>query len=64
MEKINYTKAIEELEEILRSLENQQEINMDTIAEKVKRASVLIAACRKQLTALDSELEKLLQELG
>jgi exodeoxyribonuclease VII small subunit len=64
MENISYTKAIEELEGILRSMENQQEINMDLIAEKVKRASVLITYCKKQLTELDGELEKLLQELG
>ncbi|WP_163629721.1 exodeoxyribonuclease VII small subunit [Paludibacter sp. 221] len=58
----SYTEAIEELEEILRSLEESEEVNMDSISEKVKRASELIKFCNKKLHELDGELEKIISE--
>lgn len=40
--KLTYTEAVAELETILAELENNSEINMDLISEKVKRAAVLM----------------------
>jgi len=62
-QKITYTEAVAELENILVELENNSEVNMDVISEKVKRAAVLMELCKKQLHELDRELEKMLEQL-
>jgi len=62
-QKITYTEAVAELETILAELENNSEVNMDVISEKVKRAAVLMDFCKKQLHELDTELEKMLEHL-
>ena len=62
-EKLTYTQAVEELESILSSLENNSEVNMDIISEKVKRAAVLMEFCKKQLHELDGELERIMDEI-
>ena len=62
--KLTYTEAVAELETILGELENNSEINMDIISEKVKRAAVLMEFCKKQLHQLDEDLEKIMTDLG
>ena len=62
-QKTTYTEAVAELEQILATLENNQEINMDVISDKVKRAAVLIELCKKQLHELDTEMEKIIGDL-
>jgi exodeoxyribonuclease VII small subunit len=62
-QKLTYTEAVVELENILAELENNAEVNMDVISEKVKRAAVLMAFCKKQLHELDTELEKMMENL-
>lgn len=62
-QKINYSDAINELEKILSDLENNQEINMDLIASKVKRSTELIQFCKEQLHELDVEVEKMIEKL-
>ncbi|MBP7152101.1 exodeoxyribonuclease VII small subunit [Porphyromonadaceae sp. NP-X] len=61
--KLSYDEAIAELDNILAELENNSDINMEEIAQKVKRASELLEICKKQLHVLDENLEKLLSEL-
>jgi len=64
MEKeMTYSGAVEELEAILKGLESASELNMDKISERVKRASILMQFCKKQLIELDQELEKTIREL-
>ena len=62
-QKLTYTEAVAELEQILAELENNSEVNMDVISEKVKRAAILMDLCKKQLHELDEELEKMLEQL-
>ncbi len=62
-QKLTYTDAVSELETILHELENNQEVNMDLISEKIKRAAFLMEFCKKQLHELDVELEKMLEQL-
>ena len=62
-QKLTYTEAVYELEKILEELENNSEVNMDAISEKVKRAAVLMEFCKKQLHELDEELEKMMKQL-
>jgi exodeoxyribonuclease VII small subunit len=61
--KLSYDEAIAELDNILAELENNSDINMEEIAQKVNRASELLEICKKQLHVLDENLEKLLSEL-
>jgi len=62
--KLTYTEAVNELESILAELENNQEVNMDVISEKVKRAAVLMEVCKKQLHEMDDELDKIMEQLN
>lgn len=61
--KQTYNEVVAELEKILGELETNTEINMELISEKVKRAAILIEACKKQLHEIDEELEKMLENL-
>lgn len=62
-QKISYSEAVAELEKILSELENNSEVNMDVIAQKVKRAAELMEICKKQLHEIDNELEKILEDI-
>jgi len=62
--KLTYTEAVDELESILAELENNPEVNMDVISEKVKRAAVLMDLCKKQLHEMDGDLEKIMEQLN
>jgi exodeoxyribonuclease VII small subunit len=62
--KLSYTEAANELEFILAELESNSEVNMDIIADKVKRATFLMEFCKKQLHELDEELEKIIEDLN
>lgn len=61
--KLTYTEAIAELEKILAELEDNSEVNMEVIAEKVKRAGVLMEFCKSQLHNLNEDLEKMISQL-
>lgn len=61
--KLTYSEAIAELNQILKELDQNSEINMELISEKVKRASVLLDVCKKQLHEIDTELEKILEDI-
>lgn len=63
MEKLSYTQAKRELEEIVKSIE-AGELDVDVLTAKVKRASELIALCKERLTKTDKELQKLLEEMA
>lgn len=60
-EKLTYSQALAELEEILKVLERSEEANLDLISKQVKRASELMEFCRKQLHEIDEELRKIVE---
>jgi exodeoxyribonuclease VII small subunit len=60
--KISYTEAISELELIVTEIE-QGDITIDTLSEKVKRASELIRICKNKLTAAEQDVNKILGEI-
>lgn len=62
-EKIPYTEAFEELETIVREIE-EGEITVDELSAKVKRAAQLIKICKTKLTTTEEDVERILQELG
>ncbi len=61
-EEINYTQAFSELQEIVSDIEIG-EISVDELAEKVKRAGVLIGICREKLSKTEEDVEQILKEL-
>jgi exodeoxyribonuclease VII small subunit len=62
MSQLEYTKAFEELQEIVSEIE-RGEISVDVLSEKVKRASELIKICKAKLTTTESDVGKILKEL-
>jgi exodeoxyribonuclease VII small subunit len=59
---IKYSEAIDELESIVKEIENE-EITIDQMSEKVKRASELIAICKNALNVTEDEVKGILDEL-
>ena len=62
MTEINYTDAFDELQDIVSDMEDGQ-INVDELAQKVKRATELIRICKNKLTATEGDVQKILKEL-
>jgi exodeoxyribonuclease VII small subunit len=58
----NYTAAFEELQSIVREIE-QGEITVDTLSEKVKRAALLIKICKQKLTTTEEDVSRILKEI-
>lgn len=56
---INYEDAVQELEQIVRQMEND-ELDIDVLCEKLKRTQTLIKMCQDKLTKTDEEIKKLL----
>lgn len=59
--KETYGQAVEKLEKIVASLENN-EIDIDELAEKLREAQALMAFCREKLANVDKEIEKILAD--
>lgn len=59
---INYTQAFEELQQIVRDMEDG-EITVDELSVKVKRATELIKICKKKLTTTEEDVNQILKEL-
>ena len=57
--KLTYTSAITELEEIVREIESG-EMDVDVLTEKVRKASVLIKFCKDRLRNTQKDVEKTL----
>ena len=62
-EKITYTAAKAEIEEIVALIESD-ELDVDQLTKYVKRASKLVVFCKKKLTETDEELQKVLDQLS
>ena len=55
--KMKYEDAVRELELIVRRMEND-ELDIDSLGEQLKRAQELIAHCKSKLSNTDSEIKK------
>lgn len=60
--KLTYTQAIVELEAIVKDIENE-DVEVDHLLEKVKRASVLIKFCKEKLRDTEGEVRKVLSSM-
>lgn len=60
-DKMNYGEAMAEIEKILASLQSEN-ADVDTLAERVKRVSELIAACRTKLRKAESDVNAIFEK--
>ena len=58
---IKYAEAVEEIEKILGQLESG-ELDVDEMAEKVKRVTFLIKYCKAKLQTTEESVNKILEE--
>ena len=62
MEKMTYAQALQELENIIQEIESEN-VAVDELTEKVKRAAILIRWCKNRLKKTETEVKKVLTEL-
>ena len=58
---LTYSEAITRLDEIVQLIDNN-EVEIDQLADKIKEANKLIAFCSEKLTKAEKEMENLLAE--
>ena len=58
---LTYTIASQELDEILSQLQNE-DIDVDELSVKVKRAMELIRFCKEKITKTEMEVKKVIKE--
>ena len=58
---LTYNEAIAEIEQIISRLRNEQ-TEVDTLSEELKRATELIARCKEQLRQVESSVKAQLEE--
>lgn len=59
--KETYSQAMSRLEQIVNQIDNN-ELEIDELADKIREASDLIAFCQSKLMKVDAEIEKILAE--
>lgn len=59
---LSYSRAVEELEAILEELEDDN-LDVDHLAERVGRAAALIRLCRKRISHTRLEVERIVSDL-
>lgn len=58
-EEIKYEEAVRQLESIVEKLEND-ELDIDSMSDNLKKAQKLIKLCKDKLTKTDDEINKIL----
>ncbi len=59
---LSYQEAIQEVEEILQQIE-KEELDVDELTTRVKRASVLLKICKDKLRTTENEVEKIIGDI-
>ncbi|TWV15654.1 exodeoxyribonuclease VII small subunit [Bacteroidaceae bacterium HV4-6-C5C] len=59
--KETYSQAVARLEQIVRQIDNN-ELEIDELADKIKEANEIISFCNDKLTKADEEIKKILSE--
>ncbi len=62
IKKIMYNEAMTEIEAILEKIENE-ELDVDDLAGKVKRVAVLLKICKDKLQQTNEQVEQVLKEM-
>jgi len=61
--KITYTEAFDELQEIVNEMEDSK-ISVDDLDKKIKRAAVLLKICKDKLYKTEENVQKILDEIN
>ena len=62
-EQITYSKAISELEDIIRKMQSNA-CSIDNLSQLTSRSLQLLTICKDKLTKTDEELKKILSQLS
>jgi len=62
-EEMTYTEAFNELQEIVKEMENS-EVTIDLLDSKIKRASELLKICKDKLYKTEENVQKILEEIN
>ncbi|MBK7442860.1 MAG: exodeoxyribonuclease VII small subunit [Bacteroidetes bacterium] len=62
MKELTYEAAYAELKQIAAEIENES-VSVDVLAEKVKRASELIAFCQTKLRSTEQEVNNIIKQM-
>lgn len=62
VEELKFGQALEELEAILRRVESE-EIDIDSLAEELRRAAQLLEVCRGKIRRAEVEVTQIVQRL-
>ncbi|MBC9934261.1 exodeoxyribonuclease VII small subunit [Chitinophaga qingshengii] len=61
-QELTYEAAYTELQQIAEEIENET-VSVDVLAEKVKRASILIEFCQQKLRATEAEVNNIIKQM-
>ena len=59
---MTYSSALAELQQLAEDLEND-EISIDELSDKIKKASQLLEFCQNKLRSTDEEVKKILSKM-
>jgi len=59
---VKYSEAIEEVEKIINQIESN-ELDIDELTEKIRRASELLKFCKQKLHFTEEEIQKIIDEM-
>jgi exodeoxyribonuclease VII small subunit len=59
--KISYSEAVNEIENILNQIENE-ELDVDDLSDKVKRAYFLLKLCKEKLHSTGKDIENIMKD--
>jgi exodeoxyribonuclease VII small subunit len=62
MENMTYEAAYAEIEAITREIESES-VSVDVLADKIKRASILIEYCQQKLRSTEEEVGKIIKQM-
>lgn len=62
-EKITYTEAFNQLQQIVKDMEDAN-VSIDDLAENIKKATELIKICKDKLMQTEEEVNKTMAELS
>jgi exodeoxyribonuclease VII small subunit len=60
-QKFNYSKSLKEIEEIVKQIESGK-LDVDKLADKVRKATKLIEQCREKLRTTEEDLDRILKD--
>ena len=63
-DKVNLTKSLAELGDIVSWFENQSNVDVEVGLEKVRAAAVLITASKTRLSEIENEFREIEKEIG